>query len=157
MAIRKVIQNKGSLSVCIPSEMCNLLGIVKGDRVSVEQMGAVGIVVRKDYPGGEVPVQAYRMETTKQVVDESMGRLRRFAGSIENSLVNNILLRVLGVAFEKGREAELRFSGPSYQAAGMVLTDPFLVEETKLLAAVNENRERSSRARKRPGRKGDRR
>lgn len=135
MAVKKIAKVGSGLYALLPKGDCELFGFGKGDPIVVTYIPAVGFLVTKQHPEGEVAIQIRRLESMKNFMDEMYVEFRRKVKALERMVVNNISLRLLGVAYEKGREDEVDFSGGFCGGVRKNYVDPLLQGEIKLLSS----------------------
>lgn len=140
MAIRKLIRQRGSLFVNIPAGICEVLGLHKGDDVKIDYVPDLGILVKKQFSGVVALVPEVGEQGIKQVRDEALDEIRRAGKAAANSMVNSVWLRTIGIAVDKDRLDEVRFSTPPSPSPLALLSDPFLQEEIMLLEARSQTR-----------------
>lgn len=138
MALRKLIKQRGSLYVSIPAGICEVLGFHKGDDVRVDYVPDLGILVKKQFSGVSAIVPEVVEEEIKRVRGEALDEIRRAGKATANSLVNSVWLRTIGMAVEKDRLDEVRFSSEPSPSPPALLSDPFLQEEIMLLEARSQ-------------------
>jgi len=102
MEVRKVVKIRSSLLVVIPAEMCQLLGIEKGDLCKMHFLPPWGILLTKEDVRGRVPIQLERMASMKQAADNVYAELRRKARSLEARFSFQLFDRFLGKAIKEG-------------------------------------------------------
>jgi len=131
MALRKVIKIRSSLLVIIPAGICELMGIEKGDRLRVDHVAGVGILVNKEYPAGVVPVQLARVESMRQLMDGMYDDFRRKLKALEANISNNIYNRMMGAAIKDGRVGMIPLREDYITPPEKLLTNPGAGPEKK--------------------------
>ena len=113
MRTRKIVQIRGSQYINIPKEVCEALGIEKGERVNVSYAPGVGIVVAQAKGADRVPISGRSVEDFRKEVDYICKQAekelkKKVAVRVEN--FHALMMREfvkLGVFDLKSRVAEL--------------------------------------------------
>lgn len=138
--MRKVIKIRNSLLVIIPAGICEVLGIEKGDRLRVDLVPGVGVLVNKEYPGGVVPVQLRRVESMKQLMDSMYDEFRRKVKALEANVSWNIYNRMLGAAIKDGRVGMMPLPEDFVRLPENLLTNPGAGPEKKKIPGNRRKR-----------------
>lgn len=157
MSTKRIIQNRSSMCVYLPKGDCDLFGFQGGDPVVVSYLPGVGFLITRQYPGGQEPVQIQRLLSMKNYIDEMQNEHRRWL-KVENANAKKEFLGLLkGGLIHEGMIFVAKLPESFYKSHLGPQEDPFPIDDIKLLEVPLETSKRVGRARKRPGRKGDRR
>ena len=95
MEFRKVIKIRNSLYLCLPANMCEMLGLEKGDTFREEYLVGYGILITKVYGDEEVPIGIERLTSMKHIADNIVAEVRRRARSIMAQFSFNFMARLM--------------------------------------------------------------
>jgi uncharacterized Zn finger protein len=102
METRKVISIKSSLFINIPASIAEELKLKKGDVLWVGKLSKDGLIVTKSKSTGKVEAGVAGIDRIRAVGEEVFSELRKKSKALENSFINNIMLRLTGVSMHAG-------------------------------------------------------
>jgi bifunctional DNA-binding transcriptional regulator/antitoxin component of YhaV-PrlF toxin-antitoxin module len=95
MHLRKVVKVGNGLFVGIPAEVCENLGLERGDTLRMIYLEGYGFLMVKDYGEEEVPIPIQRLASMKLIADNIVADLRRRARSIMAQFSFNFMSRIM--------------------------------------------------------------
>jgi hypothetical protein len=95
MHLRKIVKVGNGLFVGIPAEVCDNLGLEKGDTLRMIYLEGYGFLMVKDYGNEEVPIPIQRLASMRLIADNVVADLRRRAKSMMAQFSFNFMSRIM--------------------------------------------------------------
>ena len=102
MEARKLLNIKNSLFINIPVSVVETLGLRKGDVLFVGKISKDSLIVTKSKTMGKLEASVAGVEHIKTVCEEQWRELLRKSKGLQNSFVQNTLLRLHGELMSSG-------------------------------------------------------
>jgi antitoxin component of MazEF toxin-antitoxin module len=102
MEARKLLNIKNSLFINIPVSVVEALELRKGDVLFVGKISKDSLIVTKSKTKGKLESSVAGVEHIKTVCEQQWRELLRKSKALENSFVNNLVLRLHGELMNAG-------------------------------------------------------
>jgi bifunctional DNA-binding transcriptional regulator/antitoxin component of YhaV-PrlF toxin-antitoxin module len=102
MEARKLLNIKNSLFINIPMSISEELKLKKGDVLWIGKLSKDGLIVTKSKSAGKVEAGVAGVDRIKIVCDHQWRELLRKSKALQNSFINNVLLRLQGELMSAG-------------------------------------------------------
>jgi len=102
MEKRKVIKNRESYYINIPSDLAKALGILKGDRLGIIPLPGSGFLTLKIEGAAEVSVNVQSYDRLQKAADSIYSDLQRRLKDLDQNFISNLHLRIVSDLVRSG-------------------------------------------------------